>query len=150
MFIKFSHTNIISKNWKKLAQFYIDVFDCKTLPPERNLSGEWLDEGTGVKNAHLRGIHLKLPGYGDDGPTLEIFEYDKMEEKPKEVRANRMGFGHIAFQVDDVEKTIQKVLENGGKKLGEISEHFIEGVGKLKYIYVTDTEYNIIEIQRWN
>jgi len=33
-----------------------------------------------VQNAHLRGIHWRLPGYGEEGPTLEIFSYDQLIE----------------------------------------------------------------------
>lgn len=73
MNIKYVHTNIISKDWKKLADFYIKVFDCKPVPPERNQKGSWLDKGTGVKDAHIKGMHLQLPGYGKNSPTLEIF-----------------------------------------------------------------------------
>ena len=25
---RYAHTNIISKDWKKIAQFFIDVFEC--------------------------------------------------------------------------------------------------------------------------
>ena len=96
MNIKYVHTNIISEDWKKLAQFYIDVLKCTPVPPERSLSGDWLDKGTGVKNAELNGIHLRLPGYGENGPTLEIFQYTKMEEKP-EPTANRKGLGQIIY-----------------------------------------------------
>jgi predicted enzyme related to lactoylglutathione lyase len=150
MSIRFVHVNIISKNWKNLAKFYIDVFDCIPALPERDLSGEWLDKGTGLKGAHLRGVHLRLPGYGEGGPTLEIFEYEKMEEKPKEIFANRLGIGHIAFQADDVEETAMKILNNGGGKIGEISKYNVEGVGNLAFTYLTDPEGNIIEIQKWD
>jgi predicted enzyme related to lactoylglutathione lyase len=27
--MKYAHTNIIARDWEKLAQFYIDVFDCE-------------------------------------------------------------------------------------------------------------------------
>jgi predicted enzyme related to lactoylglutathione lyase len=73
MQVKYKHTNIIARDWEVLAQFYENVFGCIPIPPERNLRGTWLDEGTGIQGAHLRGAHLLLPGYGDDGPTLEIF-----------------------------------------------------------------------------
>jgi predicted enzyme related to lactoylglutathione lyase len=46
--IKFVHTNIIARDWKKLAQFYIDVFECEPLKPERDLDGEWIDKMTGI------------------------------------------------------------------------------------------------------
>ena len=57
--------------------------------------------GTGIAGAHLRGIHLRLPGHGDAGPTLEIFSYDQMAERPP-TAVNRPGFGHLAFSVEDV------------------------------------------------
>jgi hypothetical protein len=64
MNIKFAHTNIISANWESLVQFYAKVFGCIPVPPQRNQSGLWLEKGTGVKNAQLKGMHLRLPGYG--------------------------------------------------------------------------------------
>jgi predicted enzyme related to lactoylglutathione lyase len=148
MRIKYAHTNIISNNWKKLADFYVDVFACKPVPPIRDLTGEWLAKGTGVVNAKLQGVHLRLPGHGDSGPTLEIYSYDKMLEKPKPA-ANRMGFGHLAFEVDDVKEILQNLISNGGDKLGEVVEHKVEGVGMLTFTYATDPEGNIIEIQNW-
>ena len=74
MKVKYAHTNIITKDWKKLADFYELVFSCTPVPPERDQKGSWLDKGTGVLNAHLQGMHLRLPGYDDNGPTLEIYQ----------------------------------------------------------------------------
>lgn len=42
MGIKYVHTNIIAKDWKRLADFYIQVFNSKPLYPERDLSGKWI------------------------------------------------------------------------------------------------------------
>lgn len=147
--IKYTHTNIVSTDWKKLADFYQKVFECKPVPPERDLSGSWLDKGTGVKKAHLKGMHLRLPGFGDHGPTLEIYQYEKTEKNLHPL-ANRKGFGHIAFHVDDVEETRKQVLSHGGAGLGEISTKEIDGVGFLTFVYMTDPEGNIIEIQNWS
>ena len=80
--IKYKHTNLIAKDWKQLSNFYQSVFKCKPIPPERDLSGNWLDRITDIQAAHITGIHLRLPGFGDDGPTLEIFQYDSMPEHP--------------------------------------------------------------------
>lgn len=101
-----------------------------------------------MKNARLEGIHLRLPGYGQTGPTLEIYSYSEMEEKPLST-ANRLGFGHIAFLVDDVEDCVTNILASGGKKLGNISETIVDGVGKLTFTYCLDPEENILEIQHW-
>ncbi len=56
--IKYAHTNIITDDWKKLSDFYIAVFGCRPIPPKRDLRGAWLDKATGIKDAHLQGIHL--------------------------------------------------------------------------------------------
>jgi predicted enzyme related to lactoylglutathione lyase len=79
MVIKYVHTNIIAKDWRKLSLFYQRVFGCKPVPPERDLSGQWLDSLTGIDGAHITGEHLALPGYDGQTPTLEIFSYDDMD-----------------------------------------------------------------------
>lgn len=146
---KFVHTNLVAKDWRKLAQFYEHVFGCTPVPPERDLSGQWLDDAVGIPDAHIRGIHLRLPGYEDTGPTLEIFQYDSEKEKPSPA-ANRPGFGHIAFAVDDVEATRQAVLAAGGGELGKVVSVEVAGAGSITFAYLTDPEGNIVEVQRWS
>ena len=148
MLIKFAHTNLIAKDWRRLAAFYQEVFGCEPVPPERDLSGEWLDSATGVPGAHITGIHLRLPGRGDDGPTLEIFEYDRMPRHP-DVRPNTPGFSHIAFAVDDVPATARTVCERGGSPVGDLTVREVPGVGWLIFQYLADPEGNIVEIQNW-
>ncbi len=145
--IKFSHTNLISMDWEKLAKFYIDVFGCKPVLPERHLSGKWIENLTDIENVLINGVHLKLPGF-NNGPTLEIFQYnpDKLNENNS---INKRGFGHIAFHVDDVEYMLNKVIENGGSQLGSMEQKYFKGIGRLTVVYVNDPEGNFIEIQNW-
>ena len=146
--MKFVHVNIIAKDWEKLAHFYEKTFGCIRLEPERNLSGEVLEKGTGISNAGLKGVHLKLPGYKEDGPTLEIFQYNQNENRTP-VLVNREGFGHIAFAVDDIEKVRSEILAAGGQSIGEVVTLEIEGAGKVSFLYLTDSEGNVIELQKW-
>lgn len=147
--MKYIHTNIVAKDWKALSEFYIDVFDCVFKPPQRNYTGEWLDQATGLENAELEGVHLLLPGHGEDGPTLEIFNYSEIEKKDP-MKANHTGFTHIAFEVDDVRETLNKALEKGATKLGEVTDREFENVGTLSLIYFRDPEGNIVEILSWD
>lgn len=62
-----------------MAEFYEQVLGCEPVPPERATGDQSVERCTGVPGAEVRGIHLRLPGYGDDGPTLEIFQYNKAE-----------------------------------------------------------------------
>jgi predicted enzyme related to lactoylglutathione lyase len=144
---KYAHTNIIAKDWRALASFYTEVIGCVPVPPERDLSGEPVERGTGIPGVHLRGVHLRLPGRGADGPTLEIFSYEPMVEGGVKA-VNRPGLGHLAFLVDDVEAARTEVLAHGGSIVGEVvttpvgdSGHFIQ------WCYVTDPEGNILELQ---
>ena len=79
---RFGHVNVTSHDWRRLAAFYTDVFGCVFVPPERDIRSADLDAATGLHDAHLTGAHLRLPGHGDTGPTLEIFSYDALEAIP--------------------------------------------------------------------
>jgi glyoxylase I family protein len=147
--VRYAHTNLVARDWRRLAGFYVEVFGCEPVPPERDAQGPWLDRATGLRGAHLRGVHLRLPGHGPAGPTLEIFGYDESVAQT-EPTANRLGFGHIAFQVDDVAATLEKLLAAGGSRLGEIADTDIEGAGRLRVVYARDPEGNVLELQAWS
>ena len=147
---KYVHTNIVARDWRKLANFYVDVFGCTPLLPERNYSGSWLNELTGLQGeVRIRGVHLQLPGYDSDGPTLEIFEYEPQPARP-DTGVNQPGFAHIAFHVDNVEEARTQVRHHGGSDLGTIQTRQVPGAGHVILIYMTDPEGNIIELQNWS
>ena len=146
---KYAHTNLVARDWRKLAEFYENVFGCERVPPEREISGQWLDDATGVESAEITGMHLRLPGFGDEGPTLEVFQYSEMPAGQK-TAANRPGFGHIAFSVDDVQAAHDAVLVAGGKTVGKVVTTDIPDAGKITFVYLADPEGNIIELQKWS
>jgi predicted enzyme related to lactoylglutathione lyase len=146
---KYSHTNLIARDWRSLARFYQDVFGCVPVPPERDFSGRDLEAGTGVQGARVQGVHLRLPGHGSDGPTLEVFEYS---ESASEIEAavNRPGFAHIAFSVASVPDARAEILSHGGASVGEIVTLVTTTGAAVTWCYVTDPEGNIIELQSWS
>jgi catechol 2,3-dioxygenase-like lactoylglutathione lyase family enzyme len=107
-----------------------------------------LEAGTGITGVHLHGVHLRLPGCGTDGPTLEIFQYNFQEESGRKA-VNRLGYAHIAFSVEDVPSARQAILQAGGTTVGEVVVVPIAGRGKVTWCYVRDPEGNIIELQSW-
>lgn len=146
---RYVHTNLIAEDWKRLVDFYTDVFGCTVVPPERNFSGEWLDAATGVRRAQIRGVHLRLPGSGESGPTLEIFQYNRFETRG-ETAVNRPGFAHIAFSVADVADAREAVLAAGGRAIGEVVTADVPGAGRVTFTYLSDPEGNVIELQAWS
>jgi predicted enzyme related to lactoylglutathione lyase len=149
MAAKYGHTNLIAEDWRALANFYQQLFGCVPVPPERDFQGAQIEAGTGIPGAHLRGVHLRLPGYGDNGPTLEILNYNILESRGK-TAVNRPGFGHIAFMVADVAAAQQAVLRAGGRKVAEIVSLQIATGASVTMCYVTDPEGNTVELQSWS
>ncbi len=146
---KYVHTNLIARDWQKLSLFYQEVFGLKPVPPERHYKGVDLERGTAVRGSELHGVHLRMPGYDDSGPTLEIYSYS-IQKDGVAPAVNRPGFGHIAFSVIDVIKAQEIVLLAGGNAVGEIVMLQTSTEAKVTWCYVTDPEGNIIELQSWS
>ena len=145
---RFGHVNVTGADWRRLAAFYGDVFGLEPVPPMRDYRGPDLDAGTAIKDAHLTGAHLRLPGHGPDGPTLEIYQYDRVDvgRPPK---ADRSGWGHVAFQVPNVAGALRAVRDAGGGQLGEVVTLTTADGRHVTWCYATDPDGNIIELQAW-
>ena len=145
---RYVHTNIIARDVARLIAFYTTALRCTRMGQTRDLRGPWLDGLTNLPDAHIVGEHLLLPSYADEHPTLEIFSYDSLRDAlPPEV--NRPGFAHIAFEVDDVEKTLAEILAAGGGQVGKtVAAAYPNGLEAV-FVYARDPEGNIIELQSW-
>ena len=146
--IKYAHTNLIAKDVPLLVSFYQDVLGCRSIGETRDLSGGWVDQLTGIPGAHIFGEHLALPGYDEGGPTIEIFSYDAVVSNTAGA-VNASGFTHMAFAVDDVEETLAVVLSRGGVLVGELVHAEYPDGRKATFVYATDPEGNILELQSW-
>jgi catechol 2,3-dioxygenase-like lactoylglutathione lyase family enzyme/uncharacterized damage-inducible protein DinB len=145
--MRYAHTNLVARDWRALGRFYAQALGCEPLAPERDLSGDWLERGTAVPGARITGAHYRMPGSGPSGPTLEIFQYHPPQEAAPPP-ANRVGFGHIAFAVADVEAARAAVLAAGGQLVGTIESIVLAGAGRITWTYVRDPEGNLIELQK--
>lgn len=147
--VRYVHTNIVAHDWRRLASFYVEVLGCEPVPPERHLAGEWLERATGLTGARIDGVHLRLPGFGEAGPTLEVFQYGAVAQRPPSV-PNAAGLGHLAFAVDDVDAALEAVLAAGGSAVGEVVALPVVGAGSVTFAYARDPEGNILELQHWS
>jgi catechol 2,3-dioxygenase-like lactoylglutathione lyase family enzyme len=146
--MRFGHINIVARDWRALAAFYCAQLGCTLLAPERDLSGPLIDGALGVSDARINGVHVRLPGFGDGGPTIEIYRYEPLiEAGPASVR--RTGFGHIAFQVDDIATVRAAIVAAGGSITGDVVTT-TAGTRQVSWCYVTDPEGNGIELQTWH
>lgn len=146
--VRYGHTNLIARDWLRLAAWYEELFGCVPVPPERDYAGADLERGTAVPDAALRGVHLRLPGHGEEGPTLEIYTFASTEGEARPA-IDRPGWGHIAFAVDDVETARRRVLDSGGAPIGEVVTLTTADGRRVTWCYVADPEGNAVELQSW-
>lgn len=64
-------------------------------------------------------------------------------------KINQYGIAHIAFEVDNVRVTLDKLLQNGGATVGEVVSADYPNGRKATFVYAADIEGNIIELQSW-
>jgi predicted enzyme related to lactoylglutathione lyase len=143
--IKYVYSTLLAKEWRKLADFYIDVFQCQPRSSEFHFSGKWLDGLTGLKNAGIDGIQLSLPGY-EDGPAIEIISYNQTSFRRHDIIPNLQGVTSLVFHVDSVNNILQKALVHGGQQAGITVTETIDNLGKFTAAYIRDPEGNIVEV----
>jgi len=152
MKIRLAHVSITATDLLRLSAFYTSTFGFVSARDQKSFSGEWLERGTGVPGASITRVHLGLPGGGEEAPLLEIIEYVEPAPDNAQPAANRAGLRHIAFETGSVEELrdfYDLVLEHGGGSLGSIASQEIEGMSTVTFVYMTDPEGNIIELQCW-
>jgi catechol 2,3-dioxygenase-like lactoylglutathione lyase family enzyme len=148
---RFGHVNVTTDDWRSLADFYSRVFGCELVPPERDYSGPDLAAATALEEPHLTGAHLRLPGHGPDGPTIEIYSYDRMAPAAASGSVvNRAGWGHVAFQVPDVPAAVAAVIAGGGSTVGDVVTLRTADGRRVTWCYATDPDGNIVELQAWS
>ncbi len=148
--VKYAHTNLNARDWKKLSEFYKYVFECKSLGKLRDNKGEWFEVLTGLPGARAVGEHIGLPGFPDgEGPTIEIFSYD-IPEDVGPLPINGYGFCHLCFDVDNPDEVYERLIEAGGTIAGEkIVRYYPERDGSNIIYYCRDPEGNGVEIRKF-
>ncbi len=141
--MKILHTGITVKDIDKAVLFYRDVIGLKvTVPPTEPADGEDLSKGVGVPQACLRQAILES---GD--VSIELFEYISPPaevEKPQSV--HNPGPGHIAFEVEDIQKEYERMVDLGVRF--NTAPNLIESgpLSGWKWVYFRDPDGIVLEL----
>jgi catechol 2,3-dioxygenase-like lactoylglutathione lyase family enzyme len=101
-------------------------------------------EITGYPDTHLSIAFFKLPG--SDAP-LELIEYVSPTGEPLDMETNRPGNGHFGVVVDDLEATIKRLQEYGGKLQSKGIVSIPTGPNKgAKVVYLRDPDGITVEL----
>ncbi|WP_371810452.1 VOC family protein [Ruegeria sp. HKCCD8929] len=136
--------SLTARDADELSAFYRGAFGFVDLRPPRRLSGDVVSRGNGLPNSDIYSLWLNLPDHHE--PFLEIMEYAETVSRPIPA-VNEPGYGHLAFEVLDLIKTIERALRLGGSLLGDVSNFGTEEQPHL-IVYIRDPEGNILELEQ--
>ncbi|MEH0291435.1 MULTISPECIES: VOC family protein [Agrobacterium] len=142
--MRLAHINLVARNVEALATFYVNVMKCDVLREPRTLSGEKVSRGNGLSNSEIRTVWLRFPEL--EQPFLEIHEH-RVTHPREQPRVNEPGFGHLAFQMEDISATLSSIIEAGGAQIGQITDF---GTPEMPYLiaYARDPEGNVLELEQ--
>lgn len=141
--MKIDHINIVVSNIEKAEEFFVDLgFEPRK---EAELEGDWINKLTGLDGVKAEYVALGLPGQNVDIELLQYFNpaggTDEEISKP-----NRIGFRHLALEVNNIETLTGKLKDKGITFLGDVQDN---GRGK-KLCYFLGPEGIIIELAQYS
>jgi len=118
MIIKIDHINISVTSLEEATKFFVELLDFK-VEKEGHLEGKWIDKVVGLKDVNAKYVQLVIPGAET---CMELIQYYNPvgEKDPKTGKSNQIGFRHIAFEVNEIEKVYTKLQKAGVKILSEL------------------------------
>lgn len=143
--MKIDHLNIVVADLERAAAFYETVFGF-TRGFSATLHGDWIEKVSRLEGAHANCLFLHAPA----GETrIELIRYDSPvgASFPENSKANTAGLRHIAFEVDDIDATLQKVRELGIEPISEPVEvpFKVGNLGVKRLAYFHDYDGTLLE-----
>jgi catechol 2,3-dioxygenase-like lactoylglutathione lyase family enzyme len=138
MIQRLHHTGFVVEELERAVEFYRDVVGLE-VQARYERTGPGISKLIGYDGAHLR---IALVGAGGDH-NLELIQYvsPPPAQRPTEERSV-LGASHLAFLVDDIQETFQRLVENGARKMNPP----VELAPGRTACYLQDPDGNWIEL----
>lgn len=120
-----AHINLVVRNAETLAAFYVNVMVCVVFRELKTLSGEYVSRGNWLSKSKICPTWLKFPQL--ERLFLEIHEH-KVTHHRNEPKVNEPGFGHLAFQMEDVGPTKNHRSGRGADRSNHRFRHVSEPI----------------------
>jgi catechol 2,3-dioxygenase-like lactoylglutathione lyase family enzyme len=95
------------------------------------VEGEFLETVIGIPDSRTQIVMLSPPG---GGTTLELSSFVRPDHLPGSpaAPANELGLRNVAFEVDDLQAAVDRVVADGYELVGGIGEY--EGAWAMAYV----------------
>jgi catechol 2,3-dioxygenase-like lactoylglutathione lyase family enzyme len=127
--IRFDHIGITVSDLDTVAAFFLGL----GLEVEGRMvvEGEFIDTVIAIPGSRTEILMLRTPG---GGTTLELSSFDRPAALPgsPDAPANELGLRSVAFEVEDLQATVDQAAAAGYGLVGGIGEY--EGVWRMAYV----------------
>jgi catechol 2,3-dioxygenase-like lactoylglutathione lyase family enzyme len=126
---RFDHVGITVADIDKVSAFFVGLgFEVEG---RTFVEGEFLDTVCGIPNSRTEIIMLRLP---DGGTRLELSSFIRPDHDPgsPDAMANQLGLRNVAFEVDDLQTVVDRLVLNGYSLVGGIGEY--EHMWRMTYV----------------
>ncbi len=105
------HTNIVVSDMNRTRQFYTETLGLE-ISLEVSIEDNEFSRGAGLADTRVAATFFSVPG---SNTLIETFQYLNPPSRPmpSDSKANDMGFGHICFEVDDIQQAYQSLRDKG-------------------------------------
>jgi len=141
------HGNLVVSDLDRAKKFYTEVLGLHTVL-ETEIDEPEFDRGVGIPGTKVRALFLAIP----NSPTqIEIFQYvapHKSKPRPADALPSDIGFGHLAFLVDDIDAVHRRLAENKVPFVSSpvrISDTHKDCAG-IRFCYLSDPDGTIVEL----
>ncbi len=142
---RLDHINLVVADLERAAHFYEHVFGWRR-GFSAELRGEWIERVSGLEGVRASCLFLEFP---NGGARIELIRYDSPtgEHFDLNSRANTFGARHIAFEVENINATLEKVRELGLEALGSVEEvpFRVGNLGTKRLVYFHDFDGVLVE-----
>ena len=131
------HVGVNVNDMDKALEFYRDILGFK-VKSDDIAEGEIADTGLGLKGVKFRQVYLQA-----ENSELELFQYIKPLGKEIDIEQRNCdrGIRHIAFVVNDIGSTYEKLLQKGIKFISEP----LKNPDGVQWVFFQDPEGIMLE-----
>jgi catechol 2,3-dioxygenase-like lactoylglutathione lyase family enzyme len=127
---RFDHVGITVADLAAAQEFFVGL-GLQVQGGRMFVEGEFLDTVIGIPDSRTEIVMLQAP---DGGTTVELSSFVRPDHAPGSpgAMANELGIRNLAFEVDDLPATVDRLAADGYALVGGIGEY--EGVWQMAYV----------------
>lgn len=141
--MRFAQVKIVARDVASLTRWYVEVLGCDTVMAPAELDDPMLCRAMGAQSGSLVTLSMvRPPGQDDDGAIIEFYSLSPQQTD----WPFRAGGGQVAFEVDDIDGLVGRILTSGGGLHGEVVDWVAPSGRRSRFVYANDPEGNIVDL----